>query len=61
VIKPARLSASAPEPALRRWAVAARVAKASGDMATARTLVEAIRKQAPDAEWLEDLQNMIGT
>lgn len=60
VIKPGRLSANAPEPALRRWAVAARVAKAAGDMAAARTLVDAIRKQAPDAEWLEDLQAMIG-
>ncbi len=60
VIKPGRLLANAPEAALRRWAVAARVAHAAGDREAVKTLVDAIRKQDPDLDWLEDLQSALG-
>ncbi len=60
VIRPGRLVQDAPPPALRRWAVAARVAAAAGDLDSASRLVSAIRKQAPDAEWLDELSGEIG-
>lgn len=60
VIRPGRLVSNVPEAALRRWAVAARVAAAAGDLSTAQTLVEAIRRQAPEAEWLDELSEEIG-
>ena len=59
VIKPGRLVANAPEPLIRRWAVACRVAFASGDRDSARTLLDQIRKQAPDLDWLDELEAML--
>jgi tetratricopeptide (TPR) repeat protein len=59
VIKPGRLIANAPEPLIRRWAVAARVAVASGDRDAARTLIDAIRHQAPDVDWLDELDALL--
>jgi len=56
VIKPGRLVANPPESALRRWAVAARVAMASGDRSSAEKLLQAIRDTDPDLPWLEDLE-----
>lgn len=60
VIKPGRLIANAPDAALRRWAVAARVAGRAGDQEAAKTLLDAIRKQSPEIEWLEDLRTELG-
>lgn len=60
VIKPGRLISNAPEPAIRRWAVAARVAAAAGNADAVATLVDAIRREAPDVPWLEDLERSIG-
>jgi hypothetical protein len=59
VIKPGRLIPNAPEPLIRRWAVAARVAVASGDRNAARTLIDAIRHQAPDVDWLDELDALL--
>ena len=55
VIKPGRLIANAPEAAVRRWAVAARVAAAADNRDAASKLVAAIRREAPDVPWLADL------
>lgn len=60
VIKPGRLVANAPQSAVRRWAVAARVAARSGDVDTTRTLLAAVRRESPDAEWLADLESELG-
>lgn len=60
VIKPGRLVNRAPAAALRRWAVAARVAAASGDLDAARTLFEAIRREDGDLEWLPELEEELG-
>jgi Flp pilus assembly protein TadD len=60
VIKPGRLIASPTESQLRRWAVAARVAAASGDAGSARRLVAAIALHETDAPWLEDLERRLG-
>ncbi len=60
VVKPGRLSSDAPPSALRRWAVAAKVASASGDTDAAWRLVEAIRENDPDLPWLADLEQSIG-
>ncbi len=60
VIKPGRLVANAPTAAVRRWAVAARVAAASGDRPTARMLYDAVRRESPDIEWLADLESELG-
>ncbi len=60
VIKPGRLIANAPDAALRRWAVAARVAGRAGDREAAKTLLDSIRKQSPEVEWLEDLRTELG-
>lgn len=59
VIKPGRLVSNPPEPALRRWAVAARVAKAAGDSKTARQLLAAIRSNAGEIPWLADLEHQL--
>lgn len=59
VIRPGRLITNAPEAALRRWAVAAKVAAASGDQEAAGRLVAEIRKQAPEVEWLEELEGLL--
>lgn len=59
IIKPGRLVADPAEGTLRRWAVAARVAAASGDLGTARKLVAAIREKEPDLPWLEDLEHLV--
>lgn len=59
VIKPGRLVANAPEGALRRWAVAARVAAAAGDFKSARQLIEAIRANGSDLPWLADLESQL--
>jgi len=60
VIKPGRLVANAPDSALRRWAVAARVAAATGDGDAVRTLVGAIRREDAELEWLSDLESELG-
>jgi hypothetical protein len=60
VIKPGRLVANPPPSAVRRWAVAARVAAVSGDKAAARTLYDAVRRESPDIEWLADLESELG-
>lgn len=60
VIKPGRLIANPPPAAVRRWAVAARVAAASGDKAAARTLFDAVRRESPDVEWLAELEHRLG-
>lgn len=59
VIKPGRLIADPPVSALRRWAVAARVAAAAGDHDSARKLVDAIRDREPSLPWLEELERSI--
>lgn len=60
VIKPGRLITNAPEPAIRRWSVAARVAMAAGNRDAAQRLVEAIRREAPDMPWIDDLEESLG-
>ena len=60
VIKPGRLVNRAPAAALRRWAVAARVAAASGDLEAARTLFGAIKREDDDLEWLDELEGELG-
>jgi hypothetical protein len=60
VIKPGRLVASAGEAEIRSWYVAAKVALAAGDRETARTITNAISKQAPSLEGLEELQTSVG-
>jgi hypothetical protein len=60
VVKPGRLSPDAPPSALRRWAVAAKVASEAGDADAARRLVKAIRDADPDVPWLADLEQSIG-
>jgi hypothetical protein len=60
VIKPGRLVANPPIAAVRRWAVAARVAAASGDRDAARMLYDAVRRESPDIEWLADLESELG-
>lgn len=59
VIKPGRLIADPPEGTLRRWAVAAKVAAQAGDDASVAKLMDAIRDRAPDAPWLEDLEQSL--
>ena len=56
VIEPGRLVAQPTESRLRRWAVAARVAHAAGDVEATEKLLGAIRKAAPDIDWLADLE-----
>lgn len=60
VIKPGRLVNRAPAAALRRWAVAARVASVSGDDDAARTFLTAIRREDADLEWLPELEEELG-
>jgi hypothetical protein len=60
VIKPGRLVTNAPEPAIRRWSVAARVAVAAGNQEAARRLLDAIRREAPDVPWIDDLESALG-
>lgn len=59
VIKPGRLIASPTDSMLRRWAVAARVADANRDRATARAIVLAIRDAAPDLPWLSQYDDLL--
>lgn len=59
VVKPGRLIANPGESSLRRWAVAARVAAASGDREAAHRLLDAIRREDPDLEWLDELEAAI--
>ena len=59
VIKPGRLVANPSESALRRWAVAARVAAESGDATATSSILDAIRKAEPDIEWLADLERQL--
>ena len=60
VIKPGRLVNRAPAAALRRWAVAARVAAASGDAEAAGKILSAIRREDSDLEWLPELERELG-
>lgn len=60
IIKPERLVAQAGEHTLREWYVAARVAVALGDSATAAKLAAAIEKQDVSFPGLEDLFDEIG-
>ncbi|MGH8875534.1 MAG: hypothetical protein ACRDVM_09850, partial [Acidimicrobiia bacterium] len=61
VVRPGRLVAD-PEPGdVRRWFVAARVAAAGGDMATAGKLRDAARRADPDLPGLSDLDGLIGS
>jgi hypothetical protein len=59
VIKPGRMVSDPSESMLRRWAVAARVAEANGDLDTAKTLVLAIRDAAPDLPWLGEYDDLL--
>lgn len=59
VINPGRLVANASPSTVRRWAVGVRVAAAAGDAAAARRLLDAIRREEPDAEWLEELESLV--
>ena len=52
----AKLVASPPESLVRRWAVAARVAHASGDDRAASKFLDAIRDHDAELPWLEDLE-----
>lgn len=58
VVKPGRLVPNPPESTLRRWAVAVRVAAASGDTTTARRILKAIRA-AGDQPWLAELERLV--
>jgi len=58
VVKPDRLVAQPAPSMLRRWAVAARVADATGDRETARRLVTAIRDADPDVPWLAEYDDL---
>lgn len=60
VIQPGRLISNPREAALRRWAVAAKVALAAGDKATAMKLVKAIRESGSEMTWLADLEDQLG-
>jgi hypothetical protein len=60
VIKPGRLVGGAPVGAVRRWAVAARIAAATGDTDAARTLLEAVKREDPNAEWLDEFESELG-
>ncbi len=59
IIKPGRLVSDPPEAAIRRWAVAAKVASAAGDGKTAKQLLAAIRSSGHDLPWLADLESQI--
>lgn len=56
VIKPGRLVNRAPTAALRRWAVAARVAAVSGDAQAAAKFLAAIKREDGELEWIPDLE-----
>ena len=60
IIKPGRLVNRAPEAAIRRWAVAARVAAASGDGDAAKQFLAAIKRESADLEWIPDLESELG-
>lgn len=52
----AKLVANPPESLVRRWAVAARVAHASGDERASAKFLDAIREYDAELPWLEDLE-----
>lgn len=60
IIKPGRLVANPTESAVRRWAVAAKVAAQAGDRESCATIIGAIRREAPEVEWLGDLTEELG-
>lgn len=59
IIKPGRLVASPTEGELRRWYVAARVAKEAGDKDAARRLLAALDEQDPDFEGVDELRRSL--
>ena len=56
VIKPGRLASPAPESEVRKWFVAARVAKAAGDVDSATRLIAAVAREDPALPGLAELQ-----
>jgi len=59
IIKPGRIIPNPSASLLRRWAVAARVAEANDDRATARSLILAVRDADPNLPWLTQYDDLL--
>lgn len=59
VVNPGRLVANPGASTLRRWAVAVRVAAAAGDRDAARRILDAIRREDPELDWLDELESLL--